>query len=293
MTKTSKILNMNKKTIVNYLKPKENQRQKKSQQTKEQVRLFFESSAVPLPDKKLVSKKTGQAQSVLQKRVEDYHKEFQEQGEQMSLARFSKCRPKHVRKMASAGLNLCLCEYCANCDLKIKALNRIADSATRIRHVYHAVALSTCEGGGKACAYRQCPSCDIEKLDDHLTPLKNHAGQLSWHRWTTKKIMSGGKEVSRKVLETRRGGITDLIQELLQEITFLSEHLFRAKWQHQQFESLRNRRPFPCHLLMMVMDFAENFTCLYQHEVQSAHWHHEQVTIHPIAAYYATCQPTS
>ena len=27
---------------------------------------------------------------------------------------------------------------------------------------------------------------------------------------------------------------------------------------------------------MMVMDFAENYTCQYQGEVQAAHWHHEQ-----------------
>lgn len=83
--------------------------------------------------------------------------------------------------------------------------------------------------------------------------------------------------------QTRRSAVVakDLLQELLQEVGFLSEHLFRANWQHQQFEHLRKLSPFPSHLLTMVMNFAENFTCLYQHEVQAAHWHHEQVTIHP------------
>ena len=37
----------------------------------------------------------------------------------------------------------------------------------------------------------------------------------------------------------------------------------------------------------MVMDFAENYACQYQDEVQSAHWNHNQVTIHPISSYYA------
>ena len=36
----------------------------------------------------------------------------------------------------------------------------------------------------------------------------------------------------------------------------------------------------------MVLDFAENFTCTFQDEVQAAHWHHEQVTLHPIVSYY-------
>ena len=36
----------------------------------------------------------------------------------------------------------------------------------------------------------------------------------------------------------------------------------------------------------MVMYFAEKYACQYQEEVQSAHWHHVQVTIHPISTYY-------
>lgn len=41
----------------------------------------------------------------------------------------------------------------------------------------------------------------------------------------------------------------------------------------------------------MVMDFSENDTCVFQDEVQSAHWHHDQVTVHPIVTYYGckTC----
>lgn len=34
------------------------------------------------------------------------------------------------------------------------------------------------------------------------------------------------------------------------------------------------------------MDFAENYTCIAQREVQSAHWSHNMVTIHPTVAYY-------
>ena len=32
----------------------------------------------------------------------------------------------------------------------------------------------------------------------------------------------------------------------------------------------------------MVLDFAENFMGTHQDEVQAVHWHHEQVTVHPI-----------
>lgn len=66
----------------------------------------------------------------------------------------------------------------------------------------------------------------------------------------------------------------------------MAEHLFRANWQNRQFSLVRSVSPFPAQSVCMVLDFAENFTCNYQQEVQAAHWHHEQVTVHPIVAYY-------
>ena len=151
-----------------------------------------------------------------------------------------------------------------------------------------------CEGDGKSCAYRTCSECGVGKLDDYLAPVKEYQGVLSWQCWTTKKVTLAGTK------KTATAG-KQLLEELLEEVAFLSEHLFRANWQHEQFEALqarhcgsnttgatlRARRPFPPKTLVMVMDFAENYACQYHDEGQSAHWNHNQVTIHPISAYYA------
>ena len=93
-------------------------------------------------------------------------------------------------------------------------------------------------------------------------------------------------QVSRKCLTTKSGDLATLCQELKVEVQFLGEHLFRANWQQSQFHKMRNRTPFPKAAVMMVMDFAENYTCQYQGEVQAAHWHHEQATVHPTVTYY-------
>ena len=66
----------------------------------------------------------------------------------------------------------------------------------------------------------------------------------------------------------------------------MSGHLFRANWQHKQFEKIQTAKPFPPETVAVVMDFAENYSCTFQDEVQSAHWHYQQVTIHPISCYY-------
>ena len=88
------------------------------------------------------------------------------------------------------------------------------------------------------------------------------------------------------MLVTRVGNFVTLLTELKEEVRFLAQHLFRADWQWAQFLSMKNLDPFPRDTVLMVMDFAENFTCNYQDEVQAAHWAHDQVTVHPTVTYY-------
>lgn len=79
------------------------------------------------------------------------------------------------------------------------------------------------------------------------------------------------------MLVAKKGNMGDLLRELKDELVFLSAHLFRAHWQHQQYTAMQKMKPFPRETVLMVMDFAENFACSYQEEVQTAHWFHEQV----------------
>ena len=96
-------------------------------------------------------------------------------------------------------------------------------------------------------------------------------------------MMFKGKEASRKMLETRkwsvgasgRSGVylrTHLPCQLAAQTVLAIEELSAL------------RESFAHH--GTVLDIVENFACLYQHEVQSAHCHHEQVTIHPVYTYY-------
>jgi hypothetical protein len=72
--------------------------------------------------------------------------------------------------------------------------------------------------------------------------------------------------------------------ELFKETQDLAEHLFIASWQRHQFMSLSNN--VPDSWVVMLADFAENFRCKLQDEIQSAHWSYQQATVHPIVAYY-------
>lgn len=42
--------------------------------------------------------------------------------------------------------------------------------------------------------------------------------------------------------------------------------------------------------MALNLDFSENYVCVSQMEIQSAHWGHNQISIHPVAAYYKSPQ---
>ncbi|KAJ8309778.1 LOW QUALITY PROTEIN: hypothetical protein KUTeg_011643 [Tegillarca granosa] len=69
-----------------------------------------------------------------------------------------------------------------------------------------------------------------------------------------------------------------------EELNPVAEQVLNANWQHNQFTHLI--KTLPQDWVILNIDFAENYSNKSQHEVQSAHWGHSQVTIHPILCFY-------
>lgn len=69
-----------------------------------------------------------------------------------------------------------------------------------------------------------------------------------------------------------------------QDIEVYPGHIFRARWQQKQMTNcIYHLKPGS---IAMVMDFSENYGCLFQSEVQSGFFDRNQVTIHPMMIYY-------
>ena len=61
-------------------------------------------------------------------------------------------------------------------------------------------------------------------------------------------------------------------------------HIFRARRQQKQMTNcIDHLKPIS---IAMVIDFSENYGCLFQNEVQSGFLYRNQVTIHPMMIYY-------
>ncbi|GFN76815.1 (S)-beta-bisabolene synthase [Plakobranchus ocellatus] len=93
-----------------------------------------------------------------------------------------------------------------------------------------------------------------------------------WKRWQK-------TEKCNKDLVTNCNTLSDIINIFESDLVLLGKHLVTAQWQRKQYQFLAENLP-PGHA-MCTADFAVNYLCKFQNEVQSAHWSYRQVTVRP------------
>ena len=97
----------------------------------------------------------------------------------VGFSTFKKIRPKHIVPYTQHKFRECLCEYCVNVDLGLKALNTFGSSKGQaninITDKYCASQLTLCPKVDnqykKNCLDRNCPQCGVHRLKLHLVPL--------------------------------------------------------------------------------------------------------------------------
>ena len=267
---------------------------------------FFETHATILPGKKTVSKRTRKQAAVLQQSLRKLHKHFQREHSECMIAfsTFAKLRPRNIKLAKYWKLFQCLCEYCENVKYLLETANNIAQAQRYAQCVlqdhYRLAHVTLCEKGDDeefhkiACIERKCSSCGVEKIQELYGPIldDNSETPCTWKRWVASKETNPKTEklITVKKLEPQSGTVKELVAQLSADVKPLAQHLFTASWQQKQFSAISKHPPKDA--VVQVLDFAENYTCQYQREIQSVHWHHTTVTLHPIVCYYqcADCE---
>ena len=131
------------------------------------------------------------------------------------------------------------------------------------------------------CVSRNCSSCGTTKLQKRLKDLITDEKQIvSFGRWENCKLETS----SIMKLTTKQETIGSVIDLAIADINAIAEHLFRADWQFEAFKTQKSSlKSKEC---LQVLDFSQNYLCVYQDEAQGAHWYHNQVTVHPVVSYY-------
>lgn len=283
----------------NYIRKK--RRDKITETVQKQVVNFWFDCSREYPCKKRVKK--NKSIFVLTSSYICIFKEFQRQypDTKIGFIKFLQLRPVNVRKLNATERNVCCCPKCENAKFLVQALNK-ACQANDLKELHlkgeKALAdLSVCAYTGfpnHACLDTSCNVC-TDGMRLHYNALTNLATHqpIKYNRWQTvheEKMVRDGTKGGKKSkmitstdLVTHNTTVEDLVEITVAEVNSLSNHIFRARWQQSQFKDAKEC--MPPNSAVMVIDFAQNYACSYQDEVQSAHWSQNQVTIHTMVAY--------
>lgn len=265
------------------------------------VTKFWYESAREMPLKKRVKK--GKPLYMLDCNYTELFRDFRAAFPQIKIGyvSFIKLRPSNVRMMRPYERIVCCCQKCEVVKLYLLSLNMILPELLRhlrISHVHDISNISLCQYDGMfpspGCVNRKCKNCGPHLVKEHFLPLVEVRGddEIAYDTWETVRELrevrdgKGGKieKVCTRIARvTKNTSVSNVVNLLLMNVDKLSGHLFRAKWQQRQMQILKDH--LPAKSALVIIDFAQNYACSLQDEVQSYHWAQEQVTVHPAVAF--------
>lgn len=272
-----------------------------STETKDSIKTFYETESVTLPTKKTVLK-DGTQKKVLTETLQSAFSRFRHEnpGQKISLSSFKKQRPKQILTMDKEKFRTCLCEYCLNIEFKLESINRTCELENqkhlKLNDRFDCVKMSLCDKDSdfnkRECLERNCSMCGVHKITTHFQPLSQMSGEktLKWKRWEARTIKCAGKDVRRQMLVEKEGSIDVLLMEFAKEMGPHANHTFVADWQRKQYRHITQNLPEGW--VVSVADFAENYRCVNQDEIQSAYYNYQQATLFTMVYHYRcpTCK---
>ncbi|XP_052806603.1 uncharacterized protein LOC128235851 [Mya arenaria] len=278
-----------------------------SDHVKQSVKEFYLSAEISreVPSKRDVVRiktQTGMKET-LQKHVmtmtlEEAHKLYKTRNpnHKIGLTSFSKLKPVNVKKVSETSRRSCLCQTCCNVALKVEALTTLKrvvketdmteDIKIDKKSLSDATFCSYEQEPSLKCVSRNCEKCGVQGLQKYLATMeeKNRDGMVSWYQWESIEIKKYDKVKRCVSCVPKEADFKVFLTALEKDMMVYPEHAFRASWQQKQMgvcvEKLTKGS------VAMVMDFSENYACVFQSEVQSGFFDRNQVTVHPMMCYY-------
>ena len=137
------------------------------------------------------------------------------------------------------------------------------------------------------CRIRACRKC----TDTFATYIRENNPDLDmttpvlYRQWGCKvRVLKNGTEKREYKLHTYEADMNEIVNKLKLEMRELPQHMYWYVWQGEQFEKLLQCiQPGE---VVFIADFAKNMQIVRQGEIQSAYFHRNQVTLHPVIMYF-------
>lgn len=183
----------------------------------------------------------------------------------MSRATFARQRPKWIKPISWATRRQCLCARHQNATLKLKSIKQ--------------------HGSPNVFLQRNTD----EQIKDILLNLPNDVIRFS--EWRNEEIKFEGKTLKKMRLQQHELPKSEFIMKFTAEFAELRQHVRRINSQYIQLATLRENL-CPLTEATCQMDYAENYSCIYQDEPSSVFYDRNQITIHPMIIHYCTPDAT-
>lgn len=217
-------------------------------------------------------------------------------GHKIGLTSFRKLAPANLRKVSETNRRTCLCSSCCNVALKIESLKKFIRATPDLVPTCEALLNMSKSSLGdsilcpsdkfpsRLCLDQQCSKCQ-NKLDDELSVLKDHENDvISWYHWEPVTFLKDDKQKQIVSCVEKRTSLEQFIAAFKVDMKSWPSHMFRATWEHTQMSEVIST--ISEHQAVVLMDYSENYSCLFKDEVQSGFFDQRQVTLFPCMAYY-------
>lgn len=200
-----------------------------------------------------------------------------------SLSSFQKYRPSYVKPISDLPHDMCLCNYHENFIEAVDALHKYVPKSPKYKDGF--VQQYLCEQTSIDCWLMKCKNCTgihVAKISAFFgdVPLDTKVKWMVWKKNTH----------SKRIEKQEQGGkLTDLAAHISALSPQFLKHSYVKRAQSDTFNKIdRPRASNDDYALegLLQIDFAENFVCQFQDEVQSAHWNQRQLTLFTSALYF-------
>lgn len=194
-------------------------------------------------------------------------------GAEIGFSKFCDLRPKWCVTVGASGMHsVCVCTVHQNVKLMLQSANIKDDYKMLIEK-------AVCDLSAKDCMLHRCQNCPGEDA------VKVYLEEI-FQDWDAEESIEFKQWVhtDHETLETNVLTVENFIEKLSSKIWKLTGHHFVAKHQSEYLKSLKTDLKET--ELIVLMDFAENYSFVVQDAAQGFHWENSQATVHPFVAYY-------
>lgn len=195
----------------------------------------------------------------------------------VGFSSFAALRPKQCILAGPSGTHtVCVCTYHQNAKLQISAIGDV-----RINYKL-LMEKSVCGTENRNCMLNQCSNCPGQNN------VKSFLEELEFNDLTEEIKYKQWLSVDRCQLVEIKESTGEFCNSLSKKISDLTTHHFVAQAQSSYLKNLKSY--LPAGEMIVLGDFAENYSFIVQDEIQGYHWENQQCTVHPFVIYYKSVE---